>query len=161
MCENIISSLVNLHSFRSRKPSQAVHPQILPLLAVLPSATALAIRFCFRFLFGNYKRKVCLRVQSSFIWIVQVHLRSFQATEQIVTNRRDLSSSHFSLAGTRWNAVFSSLEPVDSSSAKGAQYCGDCGCFCASLEVYLSITWPYYSPCFIFIGKYMFVYPKV
>ncbi|EYB94154.1 hypothetical protein Y032_0175g519 [Ancylostoma ceylanicum] len=57
----------------------------------------------------------------------------FQAAEQNVHNR-DLSSSHFNLAGTRWNAVFSLLEPVDSSQPKGAQYCGDCGCFCASLE---------------------------
>ncbi|KAL6729975.1 hypothetical protein Aduo_000981 [Ancylostoma duodenale] len=56
-----------------------------------------------------------------------------QATEKSVCNR-DLSSSHFNLAGTRWNAVFSLLEPLDSLQPKGAQYCGDCGCFCASLE---------------------------
>ncbi|RCN26076.1 hypothetical protein ANCCAN_28204 [Ancylostoma caninum] len=62
-----------------------------------------------------------------------------QAAEQNVCNR-DLSSSHFNLAGTRWNAVFSLLEPLDSLQPKGPQYCGDCGCFCASLEVLPLLT---------------------
>ncbi|KAK6727323.1 hypothetical protein RB195_005177 [Necator americanus] len=57
-----------------------------------------------------------------------------QIADECLSDYKDLSSSQFSLIGTRWNKVFASLRPVVSSYPKGAQFCGDCGCVCTSLE---------------------------
>ncbi|CAJ0593842.1 unnamed protein product [Cylicocyclus nassatus] len=52
-----------------------------------------------------------------------------------VTSQSGLSSGQYNLSGTRWNAVFSSLQPLISSLPRSAQYCGDCGHVYSPLEM--------------------------